>query len=195
MNVTSLVPSIERFILLIRGKKVMLDTDLATLYEVPAKRLNQQVTRNLKRFPEDFSFILTNSEFANLRSQIATSSLGHGGRRHAVRVFTEQGVAMLSSVLNSDRAIEVNIEIMRAFAKMRDMMFSNSDLAKKLQELEKRYDSNFKKVFEVLTALTAEKESRPNRRIGFSREESAKKIFEASSKMRLQRAAKTASKN
>ncbi len=109
------VQLIERRIYLIRGQKVMIDEDLAELYGVPTKRLNEQVSRNSKRFPEDFMFRLTNDEAENLRSQFATSRSKHGGRRTLPYVFTEQGVAMLSSVLNSERAIEVNIAIMRAF--------------------------------------------------------------------------------
>ena len=120
------VQLIERRIYLIRGHKVMLDVDLAGLYQVPTKRLNEQVRRNLKRFPEDFMFQLMNAEAEALRSQIATSKPGRGGRRYLPYAFTERGVAMLSSVLNSERAIEVNIAIMRVFVKLRQMLESAS---------------------------------------------------------------------
>jgi hypothetical protein len=168
----SLIPieRIERMILLIRGQKVMLDSDLAELYGVTTKRLNEQVRRNLSRFPEDFVFQLTESESDLLRSQIATSKTGRGGRRYLPYVFTEQGVAMLSSVLNSERAIKVNIEIMRAFVRLRQILASNKELAKKLNELEKKYDAQFKIVFDVIRELmrTPEPKKRP---IGFLVEE------------------------
>ena len=168
----SLIPieRIERMILLIRGQKVMLDSDLAELYGVTTKRLNEQVRRNLSRFPEDFVFQLTESESDLLRSQIATSKTGRGGRRYLPYVFTEQGVAMLSSVLNSERAIKVNIEIMRAFVRLRQILASNKELAKKLNELEKKYDAQFKIVFDVIRELmrTPEAKKRP---IGFIVEE------------------------
>src|SRR5258705_4797833 len=118
-SLTVSVQLIERRIYLIRGQKVMIDEDLAELYGVPTKRLNQQVSRNRKRFPDDFMFRLNKTEAENLRLQFATSRSGHGGRRSLPYVFTEQGVAMLSSVLNSEQAIEVNITIMRAFVKLR----------------------------------------------------------------------------
>lgn len=142
---TSLVPmeAIEKKILLIHGQKVMLDSDLADLYGVQTKVLVQAVKRNINRFPTDFMFQLTAEEAVLLRSQIVTSSSGHGGRRYVPYVFTEQGVAMLSSVLNSKRAIEVNIQIMRAFVKLREMMSTHKDLARKLTELEKKYDGQF----------------------------------------------------
>ena len=151
----SLIPSerVERAILLIRGHKVMLDSDLAALYEVPTRRLNEQVRRNPRRFPPDFMFELTPEEVVSLRSQIATSKRGRGGRRYAPLVFTEQGVAMLSSVLNSERAIQVNVEIMRAFVRLRRMLASHADLARRLDALEKRYDSQFKVVFDAIREL------------------------------------------
>src|SRR6476659_4286398 len=126
-SLTLSVQLIERRIYLIRGQKVMIDEDLAELYGVPTKRLNEQVRRNRKRFTADFMFQLTKEEEQNLRSQFATSSSGHGGRRSRAHVFTEQGVAMLSSVLNSERAIEVNIMIMRDFVKLRQMLESNEE--------------------------------------------------------------------
>jgi hypothetical protein len=122
---------IERSILMIRAHRVLLDADLAVLYGVTTKRLNEQVRRNRSRFPEDFMFQLTSEEVARLRSQIATSNKGRGGRRYTPYAFTEQRVAMLSTVLNSERAIQVNIEIMRAFVRLRQMLASNAQLARK----------------------------------------------------------------
>ena len=152
-----LVPAerIERRILLIRGQKVMLDSDLATLYGVPTKVLLQAVKRNADRFPDDFMFQLDTEEFRNLRSQFVTSSGRHGGRRYAPYAFTEQGVAMLSSVLNSSRAVHVNIEIMRAFVRLRRMLAANKALARRLDELENRYDAQFKIVFDAIRQLMA----------------------------------------
>ena len=168
----ALVPSerIERLILLIRGHKVMLDSDLAELYGVTTKRLNEQVRRNLSRFPDDFMFQLTESETHLLRSQIATSKEGRGGRRYLPYAFTEQGVAMLSSVLNSERAIKANIEIMRAFVRLRQILASHADLARKLQALEKKYDTQFKVVFDAIRELMKPPESK-KRPIGFLVEE------------------------
>ena len=131
----------------------MLDHDLAKLYGVSTKRLNEQVRRNIKRFPGDFMFQLSQEEDDLLRSQFATSNAGRGGRRYLPFAFTEQGVAMLSSVLNSERAIAVNIQIMRAFAKIREMILSHKDLQKKIDEMEKKYDHNFKIVFDALRKL------------------------------------------
>jgi len=138
-------------ILIIRGKRVMLDTDLAVLYEVKTKRLNEQVSRNIKRFPVDFCFQLTNEEAVNLRSQIATSN--RGGRRYLPYVFTQEGVAMLSSVLNSERAIMVNIQIMRAFAQLRRMLLTNQDLRRKIEGMEAKYDKQFAIVFQAIKQL------------------------------------------
>ena len=132
------VERIERVILVLRGHRVLLDGDLAALYQVQTRVLVQAVKRNRERFPKDFMFQLTNQELAILKSQFVTSSWG--GRRTAPYAFTEQGVAMLSSVLNSPRAIAVNIEIMRTFVRLRQMLASNADLAKKLEELERKYD-------------------------------------------------------
>ena len=150
MSNTNLIPieKIEKAIYLIRGEKVMLDRDLASLYDVETKVLNRAVKRNLKRFPLDFMFQLTAEEAENLRCQIGTSSLRHGGRRYFPYVFTEQGVAMLSTVLNSERAVLVNIEIMRAFVKLRQMLASNVELSHRLEELERKYDKQFRVVFE-----------------------------------------------
>jgi len=161
------VTQIESRMYLIRGQKVMLDEDLAALYEVETKALNRAVKRNLERFPADFMFQLSAEEFAtlrfqygtsNLRSQIVTSNekpAGRGGRRYAPYAFTEQGVAMLSSVLRSERAIQVNIEIMRAFVRLRQMLATNAELSRKLTALEKKYDIRFKAVFEAIHDLMA----------------------------------------
>ncbi len=147
----------------------MLDSDLAELYEVPTYRLNEAVKRNSKRFPDDFMFQLTKEEAEFLTSQIAMSKTGRGGRRTLPYVFTEQGVAMLSSVLNSERAIEVNIVIMRAFVKLREMLLSNEELNRKFAALERKFaehDESFKVVFTALRNLIAAPE-KPRRQIGF----------------------------
>jgi hypothetical protein len=165
-----LIPAerIERAILLIRGHKVMLDRDLADLYQVPTKRLNEQVKRNITRFPEDFMFQLTKKEFENWRSQIATSNpAAKMGVRRRPRAFTEQCVAMLSSVLNSERAIEVNIAIMRAFVKLREILATHKDLARKLDELEKKYDAQFRIVFEAIRQLMEPPPEKPKGHFGF----------------------------
>ena len=153
---------IQNKIYLIRGHKVMLDRDLAELYGAETRRLNEQVKRNLKRFPSDFMFQLTRNEYDNLRSQFATSSWG--GRRYLPYVFTDYGVAMLSSVLNSDRAIEVNIQIMRVFTKLREMMISHKDLARKIEDMEHKFQERFKEqdqkivvVFNAIRDLLADK--------------------------------------
>lgn len=143
------VERIEQHILLVRGIKVMLDSHLASLYGVETKALNRAVQRNRERFPEDFMFQLTPEEFAILRGQFGASS-SWGGRRYPPHAFTEQGVAMLSSVLRSTRAVQVNIEIMRTFVRLRRMLASNEDLARKLAALEKKYDSQFKAVFDAI---------------------------------------------
>ena len=153
-------------ILVIRGHKVMLDADLAALYGVETKALNQAVRRNIERFPDDFMFQLTSDEMENLRSQTVTSS-SWGGRRTRPYAFTEQGVAMLSSVLKSPRAIQVNIEIMRAFVRLRQMVTSNADLARKLNALERKYDGQFKIVFAAIRELTEPTPKKKGRPIGF----------------------------
>jgi len=152
-------------ILIIRGKRVMIDTDLALLYGVKTKRLNEQVRRNKKRFPEDFMFQLTREETLNLKSQIATSSWG--GIRKLPCVFTQEGVAMLSGVLNSERAIQVNIQIMRTFTKIRRMILTNQDLKRKIEEIEKKYDKQFSVVFEVIKQLLAPDKKEDRKVIGF----------------------------
>ena len=171
----SIVPIevIERKIYLIRGLKVMLSNDLAGLYGVEPRVLVQAVKRNIERFPEDFMFQLNPEEFKNLKSQIVTSSWG-GIRRAPPYAFTEQGIAMLSSVLNSRRAIDVNIHIIRTFVKLREMIVSHKDLSRKLNELEKKYDGQFQIVFEAIRHLI-EVEEKPKRKIGFlAKEQQAK---------------------
>lgn len=162
------VDSIEDKIYLIRGKKVMLDRDLAFLYGVEARVLNQSVRRNKKRFPEDFMFQLSKEEFLNLKSQFVISSWG--GIRKFPLAFTEQGVAMLSSVLNSEKAIQVNIQIMRTFTKIREMIISNKELREKIEKLEKKYDKRFQVVFEAIRQIlqtTKEEIKNPKKPIGF----------------------------
>jgi hypothetical protein len=156
--------SIEALIFLIRGQKVMLDRDLAELYRVETKQLKRAVRRNITRFPKDFMFELTKDESDNLRSQFGTSSWG--GTRYSPMVFTEQGVAMLSSVLTSERAAQVNIEIMRAFVRLRQMLAAHTDLEKRLDALEERYDEQFKVVFDAIRALRKPPE-KSRKKIGF----------------------------
>ena len=167
---TSLIPAgrIENSILLIRKEKVILDEDLAFLYGVSTKVLIQAVKRNIERFPSDFMFQLGKEEFPSLRSQIVTSKprSGRGGRRYPPYAFTQEGVAMLSSVLNSPRAIKVNIEIMRAFVRLRKILVSHVELAGKLEALENKYDSQFKVVFEAIRQLMAPMPA-AKKRIGF----------------------------
>jgi hypothetical protein len=162
---------------LLGGRKVILDKDLAILYVVPTKQINQAVKRNISRFPEDFMFQLNESEAEilntgsgliqanNLRSQSVTSS--YGGRRYRPYVFTEQGIAMLSSVLKSERAIQVNIQIMRTFIKLREMLSSNKELRDRIEKMEKKYDDNFKAVFKIIKELLDEEE-KPKDIIGFN---------------------------
>jgi hypothetical protein len=164
------VPSelIEQKIYFIRGHKVMLDADLAELYGVTTGNLNLAVRRNPKRFPADFMFQLSQKELHSLLLQNARAK-GRGGRRTPPYAFTEQGVSMLSSVLNSERAIEVNIGIMRAFVRLRAMLASHADLARRLKELEKKYDEQFGVVFEAIRELMAPEPVPPSRRIGFAK--------------------------
>jgi hypothetical protein len=166
MNDKTIIPSeiIEKRIFLIRGQKVILDFHLAELYQVETKALKRAVKRNRVRFPGDFCLELTPDEFQHLRYQIGTSRWG--GVRYLPYAFTEQGVAMLSGVLQSKRAIQVNIEIMRAFVKLREMLVSHKDLARKLDELEKKYDSQFQIVFDAIRQLM-EPPEKPKREIGF----------------------------
>jgi hypothetical protein len=167
--VTHIVPVdvVEQKIYLVRGHKVMLDRDLAGLYGVETRVLNQAVRRNINRFPEDFMLSLTREEIMNL-SQIVISS----GIKHAPSVFafTEQGVAMLSTVLRSERAIDVNISIMRAFVKLREMISSNKELSRRLEDLEKKYDSQFKLVFDAIRQLMTPPDPPKKHKIGFGRE-------------------------
>jgi hypothetical protein len=172
MKVPIPIEVIERKILLIRRQKVMLSTHLAELYCVETRVLNQAVKRNINRFPEDFMFQLNNSEAEQLVSQnvIPHKKYLGGSLPYA---FTEQGVAMLSSVLNSERAVQVNIAIMRAFVKLREMIASNKELAKRLDELEKKYDAQFKVVFDAIREMMTPPEPK-RRRIGFLSEEKEK---------------------
>jgi hypothetical protein len=168
---------VERRIYEIRGQKVMLDSELASLYGVQTRVLNQAVRRNADRFPDDFMFELTRDEFDNLISQFVTSSLSnHGGRRKLPLVFTEQGVAMLSSVLNSSRAIQVNIAIMRAFVNMRKLVARNSEINRKLAVVERKlgeHDGHFKQVFAAIRAMMAP-EKKPAK-IGYIQNKKLKK--------------------
>lgn len=164
---------ISERIYFIRGEKVLLDRDLALLYGIDTKVLKQAVRRNLKRFPDDFMFVLTKNELRNWRSQFVTSSSDRKGLRYSPMAFTEQGVAMLSSVLNSQRAIEVNISIMRAFVNMRKLVYSNLELKEKIKELErmtnrrfKESDKKIKLIFDAIKSLMIQ-ENKPKRRIGF----------------------------
>lgn len=181
--------NIAPFVCFLRGEKVILDADLALLYGVEARALNQAVKRNLERFPEDFMFQLSPGEAEEIRSalssqpvtsqsgrasnssQIVMSSRKHRGRSYRPYAFTEQGVAMLSSVLRSQRAVEVNIAIMRTFVQLRRLMDSNRDLARKIEALENKYDEQFAVVFDAIKQLVAEdtqRKAQPKRRIGFN---------------------------
>ncbi len=188
-NNKSVIPAelIEKTIFFIRGEKVMLDVDLAELYGVTTSRLIEAVKRNINRFPKDFMFQLTNKEAETLRSQFAISneeesersqvvagfrsqivtSKGRGGRRYKPYVFTEQGIAMLSSVLNSERAISVNIEIMRTFVRLHQMISSHAELRRKLDALESKYDVQFRIVFDAIRELMAAPIPKSKQRIGF----------------------------
>jgi hypothetical protein len=159
---------IEHAILQLRGQRVMLDSDLAALYGVPTGRLVEAVKRHASRFPADFMFQLTAEEQDILRSQIAISNEGRGGRRYLPYAFTEQGVAMLSSVLNSAQAVAVNIEIIRAFVRMRSMLAANEGLSRRLDELETKYDRQFQGVFAAIRELMSPPAPAPARRkLGF----------------------------
>ncbi len=169
----ALVPSetIEQSIYLLRGQKVMLDRDLASLYGVETRVLKQAVRRNVRRFPDDFMFQLSKKEFEHWRSQFVTSNADRMGLRYPPMAFTEQGVAMLSSVLRSERAIDVNIAIMRTFVKLRQMLETHAELARKLAELENKYDDQFRVVFDVLNELMIPPEPK-RKQIGFGVKES-----------------------
>lgn len=178
---------IEQKIFLIRGLKVMLDRDLAELYGVETRVLNQAVRRNIERFPDDFMFSLTRGEIMRI-SQIVISSSPAGRDSlkfsKSVMAFTEYGVAMLSSVLNSSKAIQVNIQIMRAFGKLRDMVASHKDLARKLAELEKKYDDQFRVIFDAIRQLI-QAEEKPKRKIGYISERRA--VYRTSGQRRARR--------
>jgi len=170
MNQTEIfLENIDSKIYLIRSEKVMLDYDLASLYEVPTMRLNEQVRRNAKRFPSDFMFPLSDHEFGLLISQIAISKKGRGGRRTPPLAFTEQGVAMLSVVLKSDRAIDVNIAIMRAFVRMREVLNSSVQFEKQIAALEAKYDHRFKVVFTAIRKLMSDQAVPRKRVIGLNK--------------------------
>ena len=173
---------IQKVIYLVRGQKVMLDRDLAAMYGVPTKALKQAVRRNATRFPADFMFVLTREEFADWRSQFVTSNADRaeflrsqsvtsktdprGGTQYPPMAFTEQGVAMLSSVLNSERAIQVNIAVMRTFTQLRQMLASHAELARELAKLEKKYDAQFRVVFDAIRQLMTPPDP-PRKQIGF----------------------------
>lgn len=164
----SIVPSerIEKRIFWLRGEKVMLDSDLAELYEVLTGNLNKAVKRNIERFPSDFMFQLSKEEFDGLMFQSGISK-GRGGKRKLPYAFTEPGVAMLSSVLRSNRAVAVNIQIIRTFIALRTMLMTHDALRKKIESMERKYDKQFKAVFDVLRQLLKEEEE-PKRKIGFT---------------------------
>jgi phage regulator Rha-like protein len=170
---------IESIIYLIRGQKVMLDSDLAELYGVETKALKRAVKRNRARFPEDFMFQLNNHEVTRLRCQNGTSKTGRGGSRYLPYAFTEQGVAMLSGVLTSSRAIKVNIEIMRAFVRLRQLLGSHNELARKLEELErhlKDHDEQIQAIFSAIRQLMAPIPA-PKKKIGFQLREKRPAYF------------------
>ena len=160
------VEAITSQICFIRGQKVMLDRDLAELYGVETKRLKEKVRRNISRFPEDFMFVLTSQEVRNWRTQFATSNSIKMGLRHPPMAFTEQGVAMLSTVLNSKRAIRVNIQIMRIFSQFKQMLTGHRDLELKIEKMEEKYDKQLKIVFQAIKQLISEEE-KPKQKIGF----------------------------
>ena len=179
MALTLKPENIVQLVFFVRGEKVMFDADLAKLYGVSTKALNQAFRRNNQRFPADFVFQLSSTEYDNLKSQIVTSSAGgtdlrsqivtsslHGGRRRPPYAFTEQGVAMLSSVLRSARAVAVNIAIMRTFVQLRRLMDTNRDLARKIEALEKKYDEHFAEVFAAIKELVVPP-APPGKQIGF----------------------------
>jgi len=169
-QITVLGKRVESKILLIRGQRVILDTDLAELYGVEVKRLNEQVKRNARRFPDDFVMRLSAQETADLRSQIVTSSSSHGGRRYLPYAFTEHGAIMAASVLNSERADDMSIFVVRAFVRMREALAANQQIMAKLTELEHRVESHDGNIQELIEAIRELMEPPPatNRRIGFS---------------------------
>ncbi len=164
MNKTS-IAEIEKHIFIVRKQKVMLDSDLARIYGVETRTLNQAVKRNLNRFSADFMFQLSEIEGENLRSQFVISSLKYGGRRYSPYVFTEHGALMLGNILNSETATETSIQVVRSFMRLREMVISHSELSKKLSSLEMKYDSQFKVVFDAIQKLMVEPEE-PRKKIG-----------------------------
>ena len=168
------IERIEKSIYLIRGKKIILDSDLANIYGIPTYRFNEAVKRNKKRFPEDFMFQLKREEVEILISQNAMSKPGRGGRRSLPYVFTEHGAVMAANILKSPIAVEMSVIVVRAFVKMREMMIGQKDLARKLTALEKKYDKQFQVVFDAIRALMAEEE-KPRKKIGFEVKESKTK--------------------
>jgi hypothetical protein len=175
--------SVASAIYLIRGQRVMLDSDLAAIYGTSTTRLNEQLRRNVKRFPEDFAFQLTPEEFRRLISQIAISKQGRGGRRKLPWVFTEHGAIMLAAVLNSDIAVQASVRVVRAFVRLREMVAANAQLAAKLDELERRLDSHDEAIVDLFAALKRllEPERKPKREIGFH-------VREAAARYRIRRA-------
>ena len=169
-QIAVLAKHVESNILQVRGHRVILDSDLAKLYGVEVKRLNEQVKRNVRRFPDDFMLRLSLEEAANLRSQIATSSSGHGGRRYRPYAFTEHGAIMAASVLNSERAIEMSIFVVRAFVRMRETLAANQEVLSKLAELERRVESHDANIQELIEAIRELMEPLPatGRQIGFA---------------------------
>ncbi len=167
-NIVISLKDIASKIYLIRGKNVMIDMDLAILYEVDNKVLKRAVKRHIERFPEDFMFILTRNEFISLRCQFGTLKTGRGQHsKYLPMAFTEQGIAMLSSILNSKCAIQVNIQIIRAFIQLRSFILSNKDLKKRIDELEKTYNQQFKIVFEAIRQLLDTPKPKKEFKIGF----------------------------
>src|SRR5437867_1078543 len=168
MPSTRKMANVESAIYLIRGQRVMLDSDLAAIYGTSTMRLNEQFKRNCKRFPDDFAFVLTREEFTNLISQ-NTISRSHGGRRSLPVAFIEHGAIMLASVLNSDVAVQASVRVVRAFVKLREMVAANAQLAAKLEELERRLDSHDEAIVDLFAALKRllEPEVKPRREIGF----------------------------
>lgn len=161
------VERIEQAILQVRDDRVILDADLATLYGVTTARLNQQVRRNIDRFPDDFAFLLTEKEFSNLKLHFATSSSGWGGRRKPPFAFTEHGALMAANVLKTPTAIETSVQVVRTFVRLRQMLASHAELARKLSALEKKYDTQFKVVFDAIRQLMTPPKPKKRRQIGF----------------------------
>jgi hypothetical protein len=169
MSASRKIANVESAIYLIRGQRVMLDSDLAEIYAVTTRQLNQQLKRNRKRFPQDFAFQLSSLEFKRLMSQIVTSKTGRGGRRKRPWVLTEHGAIMLAAVLNSEIAVQANVRVVRAFVRLREMVAANAELSAKLRALERRLDSHDEAIIDLFAALKQllEPEAKPKREIGF----------------------------